>query len=221
MQNATIYIKTNMKLVLTERQLKQLKLFLVKKSQLNEEKIRKGVELKSVEAIGSKKQEQKPETTKREPILDRSKIKINSIKELEKVLQVLAHQNKGLKIPTKIKSKFEKEVKFGSDIIRDLKTKIVKLIKTTTGVKETMDEKKDVFMSTKNKTDKTGKLKSSNLKSEMRKALKVKSIEFPLTDVEIENKIVNDFLMDVSQNYTSNFALQRAEGGRVDLTYGK
>lgn len=210
-----------MKLVLTERQLKQLKLFLVKKSQLNEEKIRKGVELKSVEAIGSKKQEQKPETTKREPILDRSKIKINSIKELEKVLQVLAHQNKGLKIPTKIKSKFEKEVKFGSDIIRDLKTKIVKLIKTTTGVKETMDEKKDVFMSTKNKTDKTGKLKSSNLKSEMRNALKVKSIEFPLTDVEIENKIVNDFLMDVSQNYTSNFALQRAEGGRVDLTYGK
>jgi hypothetical protein len=210
-----------MKLVLTERQLKQLKLFLVKKSQLNEEKIRKGVELKSVEAIGSKKQEEKPENIKREPILDRSKIKINSIKELEKVLQVLAHQNKGLKIPTKIKSKFEKEVKFGSDIIRDLKTKIVKLIKTTTGVKETMDEKKDVFMSTKNKTDKTGKLKSSNLKSEMRKALKVKSIEFPLTDVEIENKIVNDFLMDVSQNYTSNFALQRAEGGRVDLTYGK
>lgn len=211
-----------MKLVLTERQLKQLKLFLVKKSQLNEEKIRKGVELKSVESLGSsKKQEEKPETIKREPILDRSKIKINSIKELEKVLQVLAHQNKGLKIPTKIKSKFEKEVKFGSDIIRDLKTKIVKLIKTTTGVKETMDEKKDVFMSTKNKTDKTGKLKSSNLKSEMRKALKVKSIEFPLTDVEIENKIVNDFLMDVSQNYTSNFALQRAEGGRVDLTYGK
>ena len=210
-----------MKLVLTERQLKQLKLFLVKKNQLNEEKIRKGVELKSVEALGSKKQEEKPDTTKREPILDRSKIKINSIKELEKVLQVLAHQNKGLKIPTKIKSKFEKEVKFGSDIIRDLKTKIVKLIKTTTGVKETMDEKKDVFMSTKNKTDKTGKLKSSNLKSEMRKALKVKSIEFPLTDVEIENKIVNDFLMDVSQNYTSNFALQRAEGGRIDLTYGK
>jgi hypothetical protein len=210
-----------MKLVLTERQLKQLKLFLVKKNQLNEEKIRKGVELKSVEALGSKKQEEKPDTTKREPILDRSKIKINSIKELEKILQVLAHQNKGLKIPTKIKSKFEKEVKFGSDIIRDLKTKIVKLIKTTTGVKETMDEKKDVFMSTKNKTDKTGKLKSSNLKSEMRKALKVKSIEFPLTDVEIENKIVNDFLMDVSQNYTSNFALQRAEGGRIDLTYGK
>lgn len=212
-----------MKILLSEKQLKFLKAFLFlkedKKQKLKDSEIKKGVELKSVEALGSTKKEEK--TEKKEPMLDKSKLKITSIKELEKVLEVIAHHNKGLKIPTKVKSKFSKEIKFASEISRDLRTKLERLIKTTSGVDHNVNQgSKNVFISTKNKTDKTGKLKPSSFKAELKKVLKVKSLELPLTDVEIPTNIANDFLTDVAQNYSSNFVL-KAEGGKIFLTYGK
>jgi hypothetical protein len=205
-----------MKLILTEKQLHQLKAFLV----LKEQKSRKDTAIKGIESIGSKKEEKKEETKK--PIVEKNKIKIASVKDLEKVLQVVAHSNKGLKVPTRVKSKFEKEVKFSSDIVSDLKNKLEKLIKTTSAVDHSSTEgKKDVFKTTNNKTDSTGKLKSATFKSQLRKALAVKSIQLPLDEVEIERQIIKDFLMKVSQDYSSNFVFQRAEGGKVTLTYGK
>jgi len=210
-----------MKVLLTERQLKLLKLFLIKKEQLNESKIRKGVELKDAQALGSKKEVKKEPETKK-PVADKTKLKIDSVATLEKILQVVANHNKGLKVPTKLKSKFEKEVKFSSDIVRDLKTKLEKLIKTTSAVDHDVNEgKKSVFISTKNKTDNTGKLKPSSFKADLKKALKVKSLELPLTDVEIDRTVIDSFLKKVSQEYSSNFVFQRAEGGKINLTYGK
>jgi hypothetical protein len=209
-----------MKLILTEKQLHQLKAFLV----LKEQKFKKGVSTKEVEPIASKKEDKKEEKEEvKKPIVERNKIKITSVKDLEKVLQVVANSNKGLKVPTRVKSKFEKEVKFSSDIISDLKNKLEKLIKTTSAVDHnTIPEgKKDVFKTTNNRTDSTGKLKSASFKSQLRKALAVKSIQLPLDEVEIERQTIKDFLMKVSQDYSSNFVFQRAEGGKVNLTYGK
>jgi hypothetical protein len=208
-----------MKFLLTERQLKLLKFFLVKKEQLKESKIGKGVELKDAEVLGSKKKEEAPK--KREPIIDKSIIKIDSVSQLEKVLQAIAHYNKGLKVPTKLKSKFEKEVKFTTDIVSDMKTKLERLIKTTSAVNHDLNEKKDVFKTTNNKTDSTGKLKSTTLKAELRKALKLKSIQLPLSEVQIERQVIKDFLEKVTQDYSSNFVIQRAEGGKNNLVYGK
>jgi len=211
-----------MKLILTEKQLHQLKAFLV----LKEQKLKKEKDtaIKGIESIGSKKEDKKEEKEEvKKPIVERNKIKIASVKDLEKVLQVVAHSNKGLKVPTRVKSKFEKEVKFSSDIVSDLKTKLEKLIKTTSAVDHnTIPEgKKDVFKTTNNRTDSTGKLKSATFKSQLRKALAVKSIQLPLDEVEIERQTIKDFLMKVSQDYSSNFVFQRAEGGKVTLTYGK
>lgn len=209
-----------MKLILTEKQLHQLKAFLF----LKEQKSKKDTAIKGIESIGSKKEDKKEEKQEvKKPIIERNKIKITSVKDLEKVLQVVANANKGLKVPTRVKSKFEKEVKFSSDIVSDLKNKLEKLIKTTSAVDHnTIPEgKKDVFKTTNNRTDSTGKLKSATFKSQLRKALAVKSIQLPLDEVEIEREIIKDFLMKVSQDYSSNFVFQRAEGGKVNLTYGK
>ena len=137
-------------------------------------------------------------------------------------MQVVANSNKGLKVPTRIKSKFEKDIKFSSDIISDMKNKLEKLIKTTSAVDHDVNEgKKSVFMSTKNKTDNTGKLKPSSFKAELKKVLKVKSLELPLSEVEIDRQIIKDFLHKVTQDYSSNFVIQRAEGGKNNLVYGK
>ena len=209
-----------MKLILTEKQLHQLKAFLF----LKEQKSKKDSAIKGIESIGSKKDDKKEEKKEvKKPIIERNKIKITSVKDLEKVLQVVANSNKGLKVPTRVKSKFEKEVKFSSDIISDLKNKLEKLIKTTSAVDHNIipEGKKDVFKTTNNKTDSTGKLKSASFKSQLRKALAVKSVQLPLDEVEIERQVIKDFLMKVSQDYSSNFVFQRAEGGKVNLTYGK
>ena len=211
-----------MKFLLTESQLAKLKFFLKNKKEavkLLESKLAKGVELKEVEPL-NKKQEKKEIEIK--PKVDNSKLKIESVLTLEKVLQVIANHNQGMKVPTKIKSKFEKEIKFSSDIVSDLKTKLEKLIKTTSGVDHNVkDTNKGVFMTTKNKTDKTGKLKPASFKSDLKKALKIKSLELPLTEVEIDRQTVKDFLHKVTQDYSSNFAIQRAEGGKNNLVYGK
>lgn len=212
-----------MKFLLSEQQLEKLKFFLKNKKEvmkLLESKVRKGAELKEVEPIAPKKEEKKEiEIT---PKVDNTKLKINSVSDLEKVLQVIANHNQGLRVPTRIKSKFEKEIKFSSDIVSDLKTKLEKLIKTTSGVEHNVkNTNKGVFMTTKNKTDKTGKLKPSSFKSDLKRALKVKSLELPLSEVEIDRQIVKDFLHKVTQDYSSNFAIQRAEGGKNNLVYGK
>lgn len=207
-----------MKLILTEKQLHQLKAFLVLKEQKSKKE--KDTAIKGIESIGSKKEDKKEESKK--PIVEKNKIKITSVKDLEKVLQVVAHSNKGLKVPTRVKSKFEKEIKFSSDIISDLKNKLEKLIKTTSAVDHSSTEgKKDVFKITNNRTDSTGKLKSASFKAQLRKALGVRSVQLPLDEVEIERQTIKDFLMKVSQEYSSNFVFQRAEGGKVNLTYGK
>jgi len=214
-----------MKFLLSESQLEKLKFFLKNKKEatkLLESKLKDKVELKTPKSSVTKKDDKKDEVSKeREPIIDKSKIKIQSVSQLEKVLQAIAHHNKGFKVPTKIKSKFEKEIKFGTDIISDMKTKLEKLIKTTTAVNHDLNEKKDVFKATNNRTDSTGKLKSSTLKAELRKALKVKSIQLPLSEVEIDRQIIKDFLEKVTQDYSSNFVIQRAEGGKNNLVYGK
>jgi hypothetical protein len=112
-----------MKLILTEKQLHQLKAFLF----LKEQKSKKDSAIKGIESIGSKKEDKKEEKQEvKKPIIERNKIKITSVKDLEKVLQVVANANKGLKVPTRVKSKFEKEVKFSSDIVSDLKNKLEK-----------------------------------------------------------------------------------------------
>lgn len=213
-----------MKFILTENQLEKLKFFLKNKKEavkLLESKLKDKVEPKeSKPAV--KKDENKEEPTKREPKIDKSVLKIDSVSQLEKVLQVVAEHNKGLKVPTKLKSKFEKEIKFTTDIVSDLKTKLEKLIKTTSAVDHDVNEgKKSVFIATKNKTDNTGKLKPSSFKAELKKVLKVKSLELPLSEVEIDRQIVKDFLHKVTQDYSSNFAIQRAEGGKNNLVYGK
>jgi hypothetical protein len=214
-----------MKFLLTEKQLERLKFFLKNKKEatkLLESKLKDKVELKTPQPLGAKKDDKKDETPKkREPMIDKSKIKIDSVSQLEKVLQAIAHHNKGLKVPTRIKSKFEKEIKFSSDIVNDMKTKLEKLIRTTSAVNHDLNEKKDVFKATNNKTDSTGKLKSSTLKAELRKALKVKSIQLPLSEVEIDRQVIKDFLQRVTQDYSSNFVIQRAEGGKNNLVYGK
>jgi hypothetical protein len=214
-----------MKFLLSESQLEKLKFFLKNKKEVTkllESKLKDKVELKTPKSSVTKKDDKKDEVSKeREPIVDKSKIKIQSVSQLEKVLQAIAHHNKGFKVPTKIKSKFEKEIKFSSDIINDMKTKLEKLIKTSTAVNHDLSEKKDVFKVTNNRTDSTGKLKSSTLKAELRKALKVKSIQLPLSEVEIERQIIKDFLERVTQDYSSNFVIQRAEGGKNNLVYGK
>lgn len=211
-----------MKFLLTEKQLERLKFFLKNKKEatkLLESKLKGGAELKSVEPLVKKEEKKEVEV---KPKIDKSTLKINSVSQLEKVLQVVGDHNKGLKVPTKIKSKFEKEIKFSSDIVSDLKTKLEKLIKTTSGVDHNVSEtKKPVFMATKNKTDNTGKLKPSSFKAELKKVLKVKSLELPLTEVEIDRQIIKDFLHKVTQDYSSNFAIQRAEGGKNNLVYGK
>jgi len=215
-----------MKFILTESQLEKLKFFLKNKKEavkLLESKLKDKVELKTPEPLGTKKDDKKEEKPiKREPKIDNSKLKIDSVSQLEKVLQVVGDHNKGLKVPTRIKSKFEKEIKFSSDIVSDLKTKLEKLIKTTSGVDHNVNEaKKSVFIATKNKTDNTGKLKSSSFKAELKKVLKVKSLDLPLSEVEIDRQVVKDFLHKVTQDYSSNFAIQRAEGGKNNLVYGK
>jgi hypothetical protein len=215
-----------MKFLLTEKQLERLKFFLKNKKEavkLLESKLKDKVELKTPEPLGVKKEEKKKEEPKKiEPKIDKSVLKITSVSQLEKVLQVVGEHNKGLKVPTKLKSKFEKEVKFTTDIVSDLKSKLEKLIKTTSGVDHNIAEaKKPVFIATKNKTDNTGKLKPSSFKAELKKVLKVKSLELPLTEVEIDRQIVKDFLHKVTQDYSSNFAIQRAEGGKNNLVYGK
>jgi hypothetical protein len=210
-----------MKLILTEKQLHQLKAFLFLKEQKSKKE--KDTAIKGIESIGSKKEDKKEEKQEiKKPIVEKNKIKITSVKDLEKVLQVVAHSNKGLKVPTRVKSKFEKEIKFSSDIVSDLKNKLEKLIKTTSAVDHSSTEgKKDVFKVTNNRTDSTGKLKSATFKAQLRKALGVRSVQLPLDEVEIERQIIKDFLMKVSQDYSSNFVFQRAEGGKVTLTYGK
>jgi hypothetical protein len=211
-----------MKFLLNEKQLEKLKFFLKNKKEftkLLETKLRGGVELKSVEPLVKKEEKKEVEV---KPKIDKSVLKINSVSQLEKVLQVVGDHNKGLKVPTKLKSKFEKEVKFTSDIVSDLKSKLEKLIKTTSAVDHNVNEGgKSVFMSTKNKTDNTGKLKASSFKAELKKVLKVKSLELPLTEVEIDRQIIKDFLHKVTQDYSSNFAIQRAEGSKNNLVYGK
>lgn len=213
-----------MKFILTEQQLEKLKFFLKNKKEavkLLESKLKGGVELKSVEPL-VKKEEKKEEPIKREPKIDKSILKIDSVSQLEKVLQVVGEHNKGLKVPTKLKSKFEKEIKFTTDIVSDLKSKLEKLIKTTSAVDHNVNEgKKSVFIATKNKTDNTGKLKPSSFKAELKKVLKVKSLELPLSEVEIDRQVIKDFLHKVTQDYSSNFAIQRAEGGKNNLVYGK
>lgn len=213
-----------MKYLLSESQLEKLKLFLKNKkvfSKLLESKIKDRVELKEIEPLNKKEDKKEEAPKKREPIVDKSKIKIDSVSQLEKVLQAIAHHNKGLKVPTKIKSKFEKEIKFGTDVISDMKTKLERLIKTTSAVNHDLNEKKDVFKTTNNKTDSTGKLKSTTLKADLRKAMKAKSIQLPLSEVEIERQVIKDFLHKVTQDYSSNFVIQRAEGGKNNLVYGK
>jgi hypothetical protein len=214
-----------MKFLLNEKQLERLKFFLKNKKEVTkllESKLKDKVELKTPEPLGAKKQEKKEEPKQREKIIDKNVLKIESVSQLEKVLQVVAEHNKGLKVPTRIKSKFEKEIKFSSDIIKDLKTKLEKLIKTSSGVDHDVNEgKKSVFIATKNKTDNTGKLKPSTFKAELKKVLKVKSLELPLAEVEIERQVVKDFLEKVTQDYSSNFVIQRAEGGKNNLVYGK
>lgn len=211
-----------MKFLLTEKQLERLKFFLKNKKEatkLLESKLKGGAELKSVEPLVKKEEKKEVEVKAK---IDKSVLKINSVSQLEKVLQVVGQHNKGLKVPTKVKSKFEKEIKFSSDIVSDLKTKLEKLIKTTSAVDHNVNEGgKSVFMSTKNKTDNTGKLKPSSFKAELKKVLKVKSLELPLSEVEIDRQIVKDFLHKVTQDYSSNFAIQRAEGGKNNLVYGK
>ena len=51
--------------------------------------------------------------------------------------------------------------------------------------------------------------------------VRVNPVPLPLDEVEIERQTIKDFLMKVSQEYSSNFVFQRAEGGKVTLTYGK
>jgi hypothetical protein len=212
-----------MKFLLNEHQLEKLKFFLKNKKEavkLLESKLKGNVK---EETPTSKKDEKKEaEPIKREPKIDKTVLKIDSVSQLEKVLQVVANSNKGLKVPTRIKSKFEKDIKFSSDIISDMKNKLEKLIKTTSAVDHDVNEgKKSVFMSTKNKTDNTGKLKPSSFKAELKKVLKVKSLELPLSEVEIDRQIIKDFLHKVTQDYSSNFVIQRAEGGKNNLVYGK
>lgn len=204
-----------MKILLSEKQLKFLKAFLI----LKESKLAKGIELKDIEPLNKKEEKKEIEI---KPKIDNSKLKIESVSQLEKILQVIANYNQGLKVPTRIKSKFEKEIKFSSDVVSDLKTKLEKLIKTTSAVDHNVkDTNKGVFMTTKNKTDKTGKLKPSSFKSDLKKALKVKSLVLPLNEVEIERQTVKDFLHKVTQDYSSNFTIQRAEGSKNNLVYGK
>jgi hypothetical protein len=214
-----------MKFVLTEAQLEKLKFFLKNKKEvvkLLESKIKNKIQPKETKSVVKKEEKKEVAPVKREPKIDKSVLKIDSVSQLESVLQVVGEHNKGLKVPTRIKSKFEKEIKFSSDIISDLKSKLEKLIKTTSGVDHNVNEgKKSVFITTKNKTDNTGKLKSSSFKSELKKVLKVKSLELPLTEVEIDRQVIKDFLHKVTQDYSSNFAIQRAEGGKNNLVYGK
>jgi hypothetical protein len=213
-----------MKFILTENQLEKLKFFLKNKKEamkLLESKLKSKVEPKESKLVVKKEEKKEEAPKKREPIIDKSIIKIDSVSQLEKVLQAIAHYNKGLKVPTKLKSKFEKEVKFTTDIVSDMKTKLERLIKTTSAVNHDLNEKKDVFKTTNNKTDSTGKLKSTTLKAELRKALKLKSIQLPLSEVQIERQVIKDFLEKVTQDYSSNFAIQRAEGGKNNLVYGK
>lgn len=211
-----------MKFILSENQLNILKLFLSNKkyvSKLLESKIKQKTETKPLNKE-VKNVEQKP--IKRDPKIDNSKLKIDSVSQLEKILQVVAEHNKGLKVPTRIKSKFEKEIKFSSDIINDIKTKLEKLIKTTSAADHSkLDEKKSVFISTKNKTDNTGKLKPASFKADLKRVLKIKSLDLPLNEVTIERQVIKDFLEKVTQEYSSNFVIQRAEGGKNNLVYGK
>lgn len=213
-----------MKFILTEQQLEKLKFFLKNKKEavkLLESKLKSKVEPKESKPV-VKKEEKKEEPIKREPKIDKSVLKIDSVSQLEKVLQVVGEHNKGLKVPTKLKSKFEKEIKFTTDIVSDLKSKLEKLIKTTSAVDHNVSEgKKSVFIATKNKTDNTGKLKPSSFKAELKKVLKVKSLDLPLSEVEIDRQVIKDFLHKVTQDYSSNFAIQRAEGGKNNLVYGK
>ena len=212
-----------MKVLLTEKQLERLKFFLKNKKEatkLLESKLKD--KSKEDKPVSEKEENKEVEDIKREPKIDKSVLKINSVPQLEKVLKVVGDHNKGLRVPTKIKSKFEKEIKFSSDIVSDLKSKLEKLIKTTSAVDHNVNEGgKSVFMSTKNKTDNTGKLKASSFKAELKKVLKVKSLELPLSEVEIDRQIIKDFLHKVTQDYSSNFAIQRAEGGKNNLVYGK
>ena len=100
-----------MKFLLTEKQLERLKFFLKNKKEatkLLESKLKDKVELKTPEPLGVKKEEKKKEEPKKiEPKIDKSVLKITSVSQLEKVLQVVGEHNKGLKVPTKLKSKFE------------------------------------------------------------------------------------------------------------------
>jgi hypothetical protein len=214
-----------MKFLLTEKQLQILKLLLNNKKnaiKLLESKIKDNNEKKEQKLFSKKEEKKEPKEIEIKKKIDDSKLKIDSVSQLEKVLQVIAHANKGLKVPTRIKSKFEKEVKFSSDIISDMKTKLEKLIKTTSGVDHNVNEnKKSVFMSTKNKTDNTGKLKPSSFKAELKKVLKIKSLDLPLSEVEIDRQVIKDFLHKVTQDYSSNFVIQRAEGSKNNLVYGK
>jgi hypothetical protein len=214
-----------MKFLLTEKQLQILKLLLNNKRdaiKLLESKIKDNNEKKEQKLFSKKEEKKEPKEIEIKKKIDDSKLKIDSVSQLEKVLQVIAHANKGLKVPTRIKSKFEKEVKFSSDIISDMKTKLEKLIKTTSGVDHNVNEnKKSVFMSTKNKTDNTGKLKPSSFKAELKKVLKIKSLDLPLSEVEIDRQVIKDFLHKVTQDYSSNFVIQRAEGSKNNLVYGK
>jgi|LakMenE01Jun11ns_1017448.scaffolds.fasta_scaffold9657789_2 hypothetical protein len=214
-----------MKFLLSENQLEKLKYFLNNKKEVTrllESKLKDKALPKDVKPTNKKEEPKNIEPKNIEPKIDKSVLKITSISQLEKVLQVVGDHNKGLKVPTKLKSKFEKEIKFTSDIVSDLKSKLEKLIKTTSAVDHNVNEGgKSVFMSTKNKTDNTGKLKPSSFKAELKKVLKVKSLELPLTEVEIDRQIIKDFLHKVTQDYSSNFAIQRAEGGKNNLVYGK
>jgi hypothetical protein len=214
-----------MKFLLTEKQLQILKLLLNNKRdaiKLLESKIKDNNEKKEQKLFSKKEEKKEPKEIEIKKKIDDSKLKIDSVSQLEKVLQVIAHANKGLKVPTRIKSKFEKEVKFSSDIISDMKTKLEKLIKTTSGVDHNVNEnKKSVFMSTQNKTDNTGKLKPSSFKAELKKVLKIKSLDLPLSEVEIDRQVIKDFLHKVTQDYSSNFVIQRAEGSKNNLVYGK
>lgn len=214
-----------MKFLLYENQLEKLKFFLKNRKEVKtllESKLKDKAEPKDVKSTNKKEEPKKEEPKNIEPKIDKSELKITSVSQLEKVLQVVGDHNKGLKVPTKLKSKFEKEIKFTTDIVSDLKSKLEKLIKTTSSVDHNVNEGgKSVFMSTKNKTDNTGKLKPSSFKSDLKRVLKLKSLELPLTEVEIDRQIIKDFLHKVTQDYSSNFAIQRAEGGKNNLVYGK
>jgi hypothetical protein len=145
------------------------------------------------------------------------KIKIENKKQLEDTLIAVGQHNKGLKIPTNITQAYVNEVKFPSSIVRTIKNRIVKIIKDTCNSSD--GEKQSVFYEPKKSINKSNKYRPKNLKTKLKKIYKI-NLGLPIKDIDLSNDIVHEFLVDISQNYSSDIILKRSSGGSLDISYG-